>query len=127
MFTRQNQTVAKALRYTEKKGKALRIRSKRIIKKVQIDRKHIIAELQDAEDECLELQADLMQVIAARQGAEDACLKLKKHNRSLKKHNSSLKKHNTELMIEKHNTELMIENMIGACLAILMMTTFFNL
>ena len=56
MLTRQNQKVVKDLHYAEKRRKALRIQSKRIIKKVQMDRKHIIAELQDAEDECYDLK-----------------------------------------------------------------------
>ena len=56
MLTRQNQKVAKALRYAEKRRKALRIQSKRLIKKVQMGHSHLIAELQDAEDECYDLK-----------------------------------------------------------------------
>ena len=63
MLTRQNKPTAKALRNTQKKGKAFRIRTNAIIKKTARERDiskgaiaHLLVDYIEAEAECLALK-----------------------------------------------------------------------
>jgi hypothetical protein len=63
MLTRQNNSTTKALRNTQKKGKAFRIRTNAIIKKTARERDiakttiaHLLPDYYEAEDECIALK-----------------------------------------------------------------------
>ena len=63
MLTRQNNSTTKALRNTQKKGKAFRIRTNAIIKKTARERDiakgalaHLLPDYFEAEDECIALK-----------------------------------------------------------------------
>ena len=78
MLTRQNKPTAKALRNTQKKGKAFRIRTNAIIKKTARERDiskgaiaHLLVDYIEAEAECLALKKRIRKLKNAK--------KLEKH------------------------------------------------
>jgi hypothetical protein len=78
MLTRQNNSTAKALRNTQKKGKAFRIRTNAIIKKTARERDmaksalaHLLPDYFEAEDECIALKKRIRKLKNAK--------KLEKH------------------------------------------------
>jgi hypothetical protein len=78
MLTRQNNSTTKALRNTQKKGKAFRIRTNAIIKKTARERDiakgtiaHLLPDYFEAEDECLALKKRIRKLKNAK--------KLEKH------------------------------------------------
>jgi hypothetical protein len=78
MLTRQNKPTTKALRNTQKKGKAFRIRTNAIIKKTARERDiakttlaHFLPDYFEAEDECIALKKRIRKLKNAK--------KLEKH------------------------------------------------
>ena len=95
-----DKTVGKALRNTQKKGKAFRIKANVIIKKSEESKEMLRRWYKHADEECHNLKAESHLLIVDLTETEDELLKLKKEKVKSKKRIMNLKKENMMVMMQ---------------------------